>query len=86
MNMPQGNGSAVVDKELLNRKVQAERKVFFISLRENPRGRVLRITEDVGGRRDTVMVPAEGLEAIRDALEEAIRMHRTHPAEQGAQA
>ncbi len=75
-----------MDKELLNRKVPAERKVFFISLRENPRGRVLRITEDVGGRRDTVMVPAEGLEAIRDTLDEAIKIHRSTPEEQGAQA
>ena len=73
-----------MDKELLNRKVQAERKVFFISLRENPRGRVLRITEDVGGRRDTVMIPAAGLDAIRDVLDEAINIHDAHPLTEGA--
>jgi len=69
-----------VDKELLNEKVQAERKVFFISLRENPRGRVLRITEDVGGRRDTVMIPAAGLTAIRDVLDQAIALDQNAPA------
>lgn len=73
-----------MDKELLNRTVQAERKVFFISLRENPRGRVLRITEDVGGRRDTVMVPAAGLASIRDVLNEAIAIHDNAPSESGA--
>jgi hypothetical protein len=73
-----------VDKELLNKIVQAERKVFYISLRENPRGRVLRLTEDVGGRRDTVMIPAAGLEEIRDVLNEAIGIHQQTPPEQGA--
>lgn len=73
-----------MDKELLNKKIQVERKMFFISLRENPRGRVLRLTEDVGGRRDTVMIPAAGLEAIRDVLEEAIRIHDNTPTENGA--
>ena len=73
-----------MDKELLNRKVQAERKVFFISLRENPRGRVLRITEDVGGRRDTVMIPAAGLASIRDVLDEAIAIHEKDHSSVGA--
>ena len=73
-----------MDKELLNRKVQVERKVFFISLRENPRGRVLRLTEDVGGRRDTVMIPAAGLASIRDVLEEAIQIHDDTPSAAGA--
>ncbi len=73
-----------MDKELLNQKIQAERKVFFISLRENPRGRVLRLTEDVGGRRDTVMIPAAGLEAIRDVLNQAIETHKSTPSAEGA--
>lgn len=70
-----------MDKELLNQKVQVERKVFFISLRENPRGRVLRITEDVGGRRDTVMIPATGLDAIRNVLDQALSIHQSTPTE-----
>ena len=73
-----------MDKELLNQKIQVERKVFFISLRENPRGRVLRITEDVGGRRDTIMIPAAGLEDIRDVLNQAIEIHQNTPSAEGA--
>ena len=43
-------------------KLQIERKTFVFALKENPRGRFLRITEDVGGRRDTIIIPAPGLE------------------------
>ena len=46
-------------------KIQIERKTFILSLKENPRGRFLRITEDVGGRRDTIIVPAPGLDDLR---------------------
>jgi len=61
-----------VDTELLSEQVQVERKCFSFNLRENPRGRFLRITEDVGGRRDTIIVPSTGLTAIRDILNSAI--------------
>jgi len=40
-------------------KIIADRKVFFLDLKQNNRGKVVKITEDVGGNRDTIMVPAE---------------------------
>jgi len=43
--------------------------VFFLDYKENSRGRVLKITEDVNGRRDTIMVPDEALDDFADALE-----------------
>lgn len=52
-------------------KVTIDRKVFFLDLKENQRGRFLKITEDVGGRRDTVMVPAA---AFQDFLEAFARL------------
>ena len=61
-----------VDTELLCEKVQVERKLFSFDLRENPRGRFLRVTEDVGGRRDTIIIPSTGLAAIREILDHAI--------------
>jgi hypothetical protein len=61
-----------VDKELFNDSVQIERKYLSFSLRENARGRFIRITEDVGGRRDAVVIPASGLESVRDILNQAI--------------
>lgn len=62
-----------MDRELLTEQVQVERKLFSFELRENPRGRFLKVTEDVGGRRDTVIIPATGLDKIREALDHAMR-------------
>ncbi len=61
-----------MDTELLSEKVRIERKVFSFNLRENPRGRFLRVTEDVGGRRDAIVVPAAGLKDIRDIINRII--------------
>ena len=63
----------MVETTIFSEKIQIERKQFFFDLKENPRGRFLRITEDVGGRRDTIIIPATGLEQIRDCLERAIQ-------------
>ena len=51
-------------------KILADRKTFYIDLKENARGRVVKITEDVGGKRDTIMVPAEILNDLILALQE----------------
>jgi hypothetical protein len=57
------------DRVLASEKVVSGRKVFFLDYKENSRGRVLKITEDVNGRRDTIMVPDEALDDFADALE-----------------
>ena len=44
---------------LVSEKIISGRKVFFLDLKENQRGRFLQITEDVAGRRNRVMVPME---------------------------
>lgn len=49
-------------------KVVTDRKIFFLDLKENDRGRFVKITEDVRGRRDTIMVPIEVLDDFIDAL------------------
>lgn len=71
--MVKWGGREEVDNELLNEKVQVERKMFTFELKENPRGRFLKITEDVGGRRDTIIIPATGLQQIRGILDHAIQ-------------
>lgn len=49
-----------VDNDLLHtEKILADRKTFFLDLKQNQRGMVVKITEDVSGNRDTIMVPAE---------------------------
>ena len=54
-------------------KIQIERKTFVFTLKENSRGRFLRITEDVNGRRDTIIIPAPGLEDFRRLLDEMVK-------------
>lgn len=59
---------------LKTEKLQVERKTFVLVLKENSRGRFLRVTEDVGGRRDSIIVPASGLEDFRKAVEDMARL------------
>ncbi len=61
-----------MDTVLLSERIQIERKQFFFDLKENPRGRFLRITEEVGGRRDTIIIPSTGLDLFLTTIERAI--------------
>lgn len=60
-------------------QVQIERKMFVFSLKENIRGRLLRITEDIGGRRNSIIVPSTGLKDFKKLLEEMIEADETLP-------
>jgi len=73
--IPGGAGSrpAVTEETLRTEKVQIERKSFVFALKENPRGRFLRITEDVGGRRDTIIIPATGLEDFARVIDQMVK-------------
>lgn len=68
-------------------KIQIERKTFIFTLKENPRGRFLRITEDVNGRRDNVIIPSTGLEDFKKILDEMVKASKEIPpkSEGGAQ-
>jgi hypothetical protein len=44
---------------LHSEKLVTDRKIFFLDLKENDRGRFIKITEDVKGRRDTIMLPMD---------------------------
>jgi len=73
-NRPYGSPKPPLNEETLRSdKVQIERKTFLFALKENPRGRFLRITEDVGGRRDTIIIPAPGLDDFKKLLDEMVR-------------
>ena len=84
-NRPYGSHSSkppVNEDTLRSDKIQIERKTFVFTLKENPRGRFLRITEDVGGRRDTIIIPAPGLPDFQKVLDEMVRASaETPPAE-----
>ena len=63
-----------MNKILFSDGVQIERKYLSFDLKENPRGRFLRVTEDVGGRRDAIIIPASGLDKVRDIINQAIEV------------
>jgi hypothetical protein len=74
------NRPPVAEETLKTDKIQIERKTFVISLKENPRGRFLRITEDVGGRRDTIILPATGLTDFKRVIDEMVRASEASPS------
>jgi len=77
---PYGQPKPPVQEDTLkNEKIQIERKTFVFTLKENPRGRFLRITEDVGGRRDTIIIPSTGLEDFKKLLEEMVKTSNNIP-------
>lgn len=69
-------GDRDVDDLIMSDRIQIERKQFFFDLKENPRGRFLRITEDVGGRRDTIIIPSTGLQEFMDVINRAIKVNQ----------
>lgn len=73
----------VNEDTLKSEKVQIERKTFVFTLKENPRGRFLRITEDVGGRRDTIIIPAPGLEDFKKLLDDMVKASAEIPIKEG---
>jgi hypothetical protein len=77
MAQPVTGGAAGVDTQLQNQSIRVERKHFTFDLRENPRGRFLRIIEEVNGRRDAIIIPLTGLEDFRDQLNEIIKFSKT---------
>jgi hypothetical protein len=70
----------VQEDTLKNDKVQIERKTFLFALKENPRGRFLRITEDVNGRRDNIIIPATGLDEFKRIFDEMVKAANEKPA------
>lgn len=65
--------TTVDDDIICTEKIIADRKTFFIDLKSNARGRVVRITEKVSSNRDRIMVPAEILDDFIEALQDIRR-------------
>jgi hypothetical protein len=62
------------------KELQIERKYFYVELRENDRGKFLRITEETHGRRNAIIVPSTGLEEFRAAITEVVSLDRVTSA------
>ena len=64
------------DDIISTEKIIADRKTFYIDLKSNARGRVVRITEKVSSNRARIMVPAEILDDFIAALEDIRRANQ----------
>ncbi|XP_038678609.1 transcription factor Pur-alpha 1-like [Tripterygium wilfordii] len=59
-------GSGGNDVELLCKTLQVEHKLFYFDLKENPRGRYLKISEKTSATRSTIIVPFSGISWFLD--------------------
>ncbi|KAG5250147.1 transcription factor Pur-alpha [Salix suchowensis] len=56
-----GGGGGGNDVELMCKTLQVEHKLFYFDLKENPRGRYLKISEKTSTTRSTIIVPFSGI-------------------------
>jgi hypothetical protein len=63
----------VQEDTLKSGEVQIERKKFVLFLKENPRGRFLRIVEEAGGLNASIIIPSTGLAEFRKLLDEMVK-------------
>ena len=70
---PQAPRPFIQEDTLKSCEIQIERKFFVLTLKENPRGRFLRITEEVGGKRNTIIIPAPGLKDFQNLINEMVK-------------
>ncbi|GLT26957.1 hypothetical protein SLA2020_019920 [Shorea laevis] len=54
------------DVELVSKTLQVEHKLFYFDLKENPRGRYLKISEKTSATRSTIIVPFSGISWFLD--------------------
>ena len=73
--MNQSSDDRVTTAPIASERVTFDRKVFFLDLKENQRGRFLKISEDVIGRRNTILLPASAFEEFTKALKKLIDAH-----------
>jgi hypothetical protein len=69
----------VNEDTLKTAEVQIERKFFVLTLKENPRGRFLRISEEVGSKRNSIIIPATGLAELKQILDGMLKASEALP-------
>jgi PurA ssDNA and RNA-binding protein len=69
----------VQEDTLKSGQVRIERKNFTLMLKENPRGRFLRIIEEVSGRSDSIIIPSTGLAEFQKLLDEMVKASNELP-------
>ncbi len=62
----------VQEDTLKSELIQIERKSFKLTLKENPRGRFLRISEQIGVKYNNIIIPSTGLAEFKKLLDEMV--------------
>ena len=70
----------VIEDTLQSCELEIERKTFVFTLKENPRGRFLRITELRNPRSAAIIVPAPGLKDFQKILADMVKVESEIPA------
>jgi hypothetical protein len=63
----------VQEDTLKSDEIQIERKTFHLTLKENPRGRFLRISEENNAKRNSIIIPAPGLKDFQKLINEMVK-------------
>jgi hypothetical protein len=63
----------VQEDTLKTGQIQIERKTFILTLKENSRGRFLRISEENNTKRNAVIIPATGLMDFQKLVDEMVK-------------
>jgi hypothetical protein len=71
--------SRKMDNIIEAKELQIERKHFYVELRENDRGKFLRITEEAHGRRNSIIVPSTGVDDFTAAISEVLTNNGSAP-------
>jgi PurA ssDNA and RNA-binding protein len=69
----------VNEDTLKSEEVPIERKTFVFLLKENPRGRFLRIIEESGSKSNSIIIPSAGLKEFQKLLEEMLKASNELP-------
>lgn len=71
----------VDERTLSTEQVQVERKTFVFQLKENPRGRFLRIIEESAGKSNSIIIPYTGMEDFLTTLAKTVEVANQLPPE-----
>ena len=67
------NTTSSPEKDIFNKPLPIEQKMFFFDLRTTPRGDYLKITEKRNEHRNTIKIPATGLAKFQEKISEIIQ-------------
>jgi hypothetical protein len=65
------NENQSFSEELFSKKIEAEKRTFFIDLKQSVYGKFLKISERSRGKRNTIMIDEKNVDTFIKYLEEA---------------